>query len=201
MQRQIEINKEDSLPVVADLANAGFEVKWISDLYSKKMDYKKAVPVLLKWLPLIENLDVKESIVRALTVPSAKPVAAPELISEFKKANSESTSFKWAIANALAIVADDSVFPEIVRLVLDTRHGKAREMLAVALGNMKDPQAQDILIDLLDDDVVTGHAIMALGKLRSKRAHHKIESYLLHPKPWVRKEAKKALSRIDNVKG
>ena len=48
------------------------------------------------------------------------------------------TSFKWAIGAALWVVADDGVFEQVVELVQDKRHGKAREMLAVALGNMRD---------------------------------------------------------------
>ncbi len=201
-QRQltIAINKRDSAPVLADLAQAGFVIEWISDLYSKRYNYKSAIPILLRWLPLIENVNVKEDIVRALSVPWAKPIAAPTLIYEFRKMQNESiTGIKWAIANALSIVADDSVFTDIVDLAQDSQHGTARQMLAVSLGNMKDPRAQDVLIKLLDDDKVAGHAIMGLGKLKSKKAHQAIERFLSHPKTWVRNEAKKALAKIDKA--
>jgi len=198
-QRQliIEVNRQDSAPVVSDLIEAGFDVEWISDLYSKRYNYKDAIPILLRWLPKIDNLDVKESIVRALSVPWAKPIAASILIEEFHKMPNESnTGIKWAIANALSIVADDSVFAEIVELLQDTRHGASREMLAVSLGNMKDPSAQDVLIGLLDDNQITGHVIIALGKLKSEKARPAIEPFVSHPKAWVRKEAKKALLKI-----
>ena len=197
-QRIIAINRQASAPLLTDLAQAGFDLEWVSDLYSKKLNYKDAIPVLLQWLPRIENLDVKEDIVRALSVPWAKPVATRTLVSEFRKMQNESnTGIKWAIANALSVVADDSVFTEIVDLVGDPRHGKAREMLAFSLGNMKDPRSQDVLISLLDDDEVAGHAIVALGKLKSKKAYSAIKRFLTHPKTWIRKEAKKALARID----
>jgi hypothetical protein len=199
-QRLIAINSEASAPVLADLAEAGFNLEWISDLYSQKLNYKGVIPILLEWLPRIENLDVKEDIVRALSVPWAKSVAAPLLVSEFNKLEDESnTGIKWAIANALSVVADDRVFTEIVSIVNDRRHGKAREMLAISLGNMKDPRAQDVLIGLLGDEVVVGHAIMALGKLKSKKARQEIESFTTHSKSWVRMEAKKALAKIDKA--
>ncbi len=201
-KRSIVINSLASAPVIADLAKAGFNVKWVSDLYYSRLNYKGAIPVLLKWLPQIDNLDVKESIIRALSVPWAKPKAAPALIAEFDKLPGPSnTGIKWAIGNALSIVADDSVFTEIVNLVSDRQHGQAREMLALSLGNMRDPRAQDVLIDLLDDEEVAGHAIMALGKLKSKKAYPKIEGFLDHPKAWVRKEAKRALEKIDKAEG
>lgn len=156
--------------------------------------------ILLDWLPRIDNLDVKEEIVRALSVTWAKPIAAPALVREFLRSKNEpDNGLRWTIANALSVVADDSVFGEIVNLVRDPQHGRAREMLAVSLSNMKDPEVEGVLIDLLDDEVVAGHAIIALGKLKSQKAYQKIEQFLTHPKPWVRKEAKKALIRIENL--
>lgn len=156
---------------------------------------------VLKWLPRIDNLDVKEDIVRALSVPWAKSIAAPVLIAEFYKLQNESNiGIKWTIANALSVVADDLVFMEIVDLVRDHRNGKAREMLALSLGNMKDPRAQDVLIGLLEDEEVAGHAIMALGKLKSIKAYQTIERFLNNPRAWVRKEAKKALGKIAKEK-
>jgi len=154
-QQVIEINRQASLPILVELAWAGFSLNSISDLYSERLNYRDAIPILLRWLPRVDNLDVKEAIVRALSVPWAKPSAASALIEEFRKANDpRGASIKWAIANALSIVADDSVFTEIVELVQDKGNGKAREMLAIALGNMKDSNAVRVLIDLLDDDEV-----------------------------------------------
>jgi len=192
-----ELVKKESASLLADLAQMGFVVDWVSDLYTKKLNYRKAIPVLLDWLPRIENIDVKESLVRALSIPSAKSIAALPLIEEFKKARPESSSLKWAIGNALSIVADDNVYEDVSRLAQDRQHGKAREMLVLALGNMKNSQAQDILIDLLNDNEVCGHAIMALGKLGSSKAYPEIEKFLENPKAWVRKESKKALLKIE----
>jgi HEAT repeat protein len=70
-------------------------------------------------------------------------------------------------------------------------------MLAVALGNMKDPRTVDLLIELLSDDQVVGHALIALGKLKAHKARRHIESLLNHPKPWISKEAQSALTKLD----
>lgn len=203
LQRQQAMAKyeRDAAPVLADLAEAGFHVESVGELYNKRLDYKSAIPILLKWLPLIGNLDVKEAIVRALTVPWAKPIAAPALLAEFHELMSEpDISIKWAIANALEVVADDNSYDEIVKLVRNPLNGSAREMLALALGKMKNPDAQNVLIDLLEDEEVAGHAIMALGKLRSVKAYNAIEKFLTYPRTWVRNEAKKALARIEKAK-
>lgn len=70
-------------------------------------------------------------------------------------------------------------------------------MVVAALGNMKNPKAKEILIELLDEDEVAGYAVMGLGKLKAKDAKVKIEPFLKHPQEWVRKEARKALAKIE----
>jgi hypothetical protein len=187
-----------SLPILAELAQIGVRVGALADLVNKPIDYQVAIPVLLKWLPKVDNLGVKEIIVRALTVKWAKPVAARPLIQEFRKApETEELGLKWTVANALSEVADASVFDDIVELVRDERHGRAREMLAVALGNMKDPRAVNVLIELLDDEQVAGHALLALRKLAPPEARSAIEPFADHPKTWIRNEARRALAKID----
>jgi HEAT repeat protein len=96
-------------------------------------------------------------------------------------------------------VADDNVLNDVVGLIRDKTYGKAREMLVVALGNMKSPDVKNILIELLDDEDLAGYAIMALGKLKCKEARSAIERFQTHPKSWVRREAKKALARINKT--
>lgn len=198
-QQIITANREASKPVLAELSQAGLEVEWISDLYNRGVDYRRAIPILLRWLPCVENPAVKEAIVRALSVPWAKHTKAPTLlVEEFRRSKSD-FGLNWAIGNALSVVADDDVLNDIVGLIRDKRYGKAREMLVVALGNMKTPDVKNTLIDLLEDEDLAGYAIMALSKLKTKEARPAIERFLNHPKSWVRKEAKKALVKIDKT--
>jgi hypothetical protein len=196
-QKIIQQNIQGEIPVLKDLAQVGYHLGSISDLRSGKYKYQVAIPVLMHWLPIVQNRDIKEEIVRALSVPWAKPVAALPLINEFKQADPDELELKWAIGNALSVVADDSVFSEIVELVQDRQHGQAREMLAVALGNMSTAEAVDVLIELLDNNDLVGHALMGLSKLKAEKARIKIDPFLNHPKAWVRSTAKKALYRID----
>jgi hypothetical protein len=51
----MEINSLASTPVIADLAEAGFYLEWVSDLYFRKLNYKNAIPVLLKWSRLSQE--------------------------------------------------------------------------------------------------------------------------------------------------
>jgi HEAT repeat protein len=158
------------------------------------------VPVLLRWLPVVSDRQVKEDLVRALSVPWARPVAARPLIDEFERVDERvdptGTGLRWAIGNALSIVADDSVFDDLVRLVEDRTFGKARQMVVLGLGRSKRPEAVSVLIGLLDDEDVSGHAVKALAKLGVEEARPALERMVNDPRAWVRNEAKKALSRL-----
>ena len=200
-QAAIQENRRVEAPIVQELRRAGYDVDSLHalmDLFEQSGEpYTEAVPILIQWLTRISNADVKGAIVDTLSVPWAKQ-AALALAQEFASLPDTPawSSCKWAIGNALSVVADDSVLKEIVGLVRDKRHGKDREMVALALANMRNEQAVDVLIELLDDEQVAGHAVMALRKLNAKRAGPYLERFLSHPQRWVRKEAEKALKKL-----
>lgn len=195
--RDFEALRVASAPILAELEREGFKVSSIGELAQSGVSYENVVPALVRWLPMVANPQLKEALVRALSVPHAKPGAAPVLVAEFQNASRDQVALKWAIGSALEVVADDSVFAQVVALVRDRTHGRAREMLALALGNMSDARAVDVLLDLLNDGEVAGHAIMGLGKLGASRAREPVAHFLSDPRAWVRREAKRAIGRID----
>lgn len=187
-------------PLLRELAASGFNVQSLGELRQMGAEYPAAIPILVKWLPKIEDAQVKEDLVRTLSVPWAAPGAVPALIAEFRRADGQQhDGLRWAIANGLAVTVDDAVFDQLVALVTDKKYGKSREMLTVALGNCRDPRAVDVLIALLADEQVVGHAVMALGKLKPKTARPHIQGLLNHPVDWVRAEVTKALAGIDGL--
>lgn len=197
--REIEEGRRAATPILDDLAKLGVHLSSLADIPKLGNAAKDTIPILLKWLPVVSNRGVKSEIIQALSTPISKPQAAAGLIEEFKKAKSGEFDLKWSIASALEVVADDSVFQDIETLVQNKSHGRTREMLAVALGNMKNPRAVSVLIDLLKDSDVAGHAIIGLGKLRPPRARAEIEPFLNASRLWVREEAKRAMANIDRV--
>jgi HEAT repeat protein len=181
-------------PLVERLREAGYDVDSVWDLFNKKLDYHAAIPMLMEWLPQATDRRVKESLVRALSVRWAKPQAAPLLISQFRDLDDDPQSgLRWAIGNALDVVADDSFCADLVELARDRRYGSAREMIVLALGKMKKARPVEVLIELLDDEVVAGHAVAALARLKAPEAAEALQPFLHHPKTWIRQEAGKAL--------
>lgn len=186
--------------ILAELAAAGYRVRSLAALRHSGAPYRDAVPVLLRWLPRATDPKLKGEIVRALTVPWARPAATKPMIEEFRRADASvdptGTGLRWTIGNALEVLADDSSFDELAELARDSRYGKARQMVVLGLGRSKRPEAAEVLIGLIEDPEVDGHAVKALGKLRAPAARVALESKCDDKRAWVRREAKKALARL-----
>lgn len=83
---RIAQNRLDAAPVIEALRDRGLAIDSVADLFNMKMNYRRAVPVLIEWLPVVTNDDVKSDIVRALSVEWAKGTAAPKLlVTEFEE--------------------------------------------------------------------------------------------------------------------
>ena len=188
---------------IADMAEVGLAAESPWEFVHMRRPYRAAVPVLLAWLdradddvPAVDRAKFREGLVRALSVKEARGVAGPALVREFYRPGA-SADYRWVVGNALEVVADGSVFPDLVGLVRDQTFGRDRQMAVLALARIKDPQAIEVLVELLDDEDVAGHAVMALGRLKARPARSAIERRLDDSRPWVRKEVKKALLKID----
>lgn len=179
------------------LAAVGYDVESIADLRNSGVRYRDAIPVLLSGLQRSGDQKVKEEIVRALSVPWAKPAATGPLIEEFKQVEDETgLGLRWTVGNALEVVWDDARFDDLVSLARDATFGRAREMVVLGLRRSKKPEAGAVLIELLADPLVSGHAVTALRKLRIPEARPGLERMLGDDRAWVRNEAKRALAAL-----
>lgn len=179
-------------------------------IYAPQFDYAAAAPILIRWLRRAKTSLIKERIVRSLTgEKAATPDALKPLVIEFREAPDEDWALKWAIGNALSTLADASIVDDLVELASDRRHGKDREMLMDALARTKDERALALLVELVDDDEVAGHAISALRRLGSKsslpyleRARPALERQARSGvTPIAKKQAAAALDRLETTSG
>ncbi|MEL6340577.1 MAG: HEAT repeat domain-containing protein [Myxococcota bacterium] len=190
-------NEADATPILKELEAVGLKVDSVADLFNRKMDYRRAIPILTSWLHKISNANVKQDLIRALSVKWAKQ-SAPLLVVEFERAyDPKGTGLRWAIGNALEVLASDKIADQMIRLATDRRYGRAREMVVLGLGRLKnDERVVDVLLALLDDKDVAGHAVMALGRLGAQRAKQPLERFAQDERQWVRREAEKALRKL-----
>lgn len=192
---------QTELRLVTELVRArGLQIHELQDLMKGRLPPAIA-PVLIMALAEVETATVREIIVRALTDPAARGLAAEPLIRELGRAKEEKDELlAWAIGNALCQVADESISDDILEALRDPTLGSARETLAESLGRVqKRTVVVQTLVELLEEGQITGHAIRALGKLGAWEARAAVEQFLTHPMPWVRKEAQKALERMEKA--
>ena len=188
--------------LVEELAVAGFELESIDQLVNSKRRYARAIPILLRTLPAINDIATKESIVRALAVPEARGMADRTLLAEFRRvpADPRGLLLKWAIGNALSVVASPRSFSEIASLIEDEKNGMSREMLVVSLARMSPTDAVPLLLDLVRKNHFVGHALIALRRLGAVNAERDVAALTKHEVAWVRNEAKKTLATFRRLR-
>jgi len=179
--------------LVEDLKKVGIYISSVWDLLKRSDNYNEALTILIDYLKKAEDVRLKEGIVRAMGVKGFN-AAVPLLIAEYKI--SDHDGYKWAIANTLEIIAPKESIDELNEIMADRKHGDARQMIALALGRIKDESSVNILIESLNDSDVYLHSIAALGKIGDKTAIEPLKPFLYHKVRGVRKEAEKALKRI-----
>lgn len=208
-------------PILRELVRLGYDIDTLDDLRHQGKSWKSALPTLLRWLPRIDDPHVKDGILRCLSVPWVGNNATAELIEEFRRyapilPNPASVrvgskmrdlsdeekkagpffSLAWAIGNALSIVDVTGFEGQIIELCRNPKYGMARQMLVLSLGRLGGSVAEETAVELLSDEGVQLHAVIALGRMKSKRALFEVEKLLADKRPAVRKEARKAITRI-----
>ena len=184
-------------PLFQELAAAGIGVASFREIANRGVRAAAAVPVLLRWLHATPPGSLKTAIHSCLSKlpPSADTVQG--LIKEFTALEGAGAEgIKWQIGATIAEHASLVAYEDFAALAEDPRHGSARQMLVLALGKMKNPAAIELLIRLLSDDEIAGHAVCALATLAPPSAAPDLKKFTRDPRPWVSKAAIQALSRI-----
>jgi len=136
-QNKIEAQlRAEEKPLLAALADAGVRVNSVWDLVNSKSNYGSALPVLANHLRLAYHPKIREGIARALTVKQARGIAGKVILNELKSPNDRNPEVHWALANALAQVADISMIEEIKEMVADARYKDVHRILKLALRNL-----------------------------------------------------------------
>ena len=188
--------KLDKERLIHDLKAAGVEVSSINDLMKMKASDRELIPIILRHLQEINDETDKEFLVRCLGVKGFYE-ATRTLLVEFR--NASNLTYKWAIGNSLSIIRDRSAFDEYVSISRDRNNGISRQMIVVTLGLLKDERAIPVLIELLNDPDVAGHAISALSNFPDPAIIPHLRPFLESKVKWIRNEAGKSIAKIERL--
>jgi HEAT repeat protein len=177
----------------------------IDELIHTSKSYSDLIPVLIDLLKseVFSDLDTRGAIVRALTVKEARKTEATDvMIKEYNELkDKDGVEYGWELGNAIGFTMGSQHADAVIKIVKNKNNGASRQMLVHFMSRLKNNEkVVDVLIDLVNDKDVTGHALRALGNLRAEKARAKIESRTNDPWPFFRKEAKNALAKLDKAK-
>jgi len=127
-----------------------------------------------------------------------KTSTAKEIINLYYRPDLNDSN-RWAIGNTMAVIANDEVLEDIIKIVDDEKNGQSREMFVVSLSNMKDPKVVPYLVKLLDHPELAGHALVALNKLKAVETIEAVRRLENHPRTWIRNEAKKTVRKFEKI--
>jgi hypothetical protein len=125
----------EQAPLRRDLAAVGLAVSNLSELLKISAPYPNAVPVLLQHLKTVRHPVLRQTLARALTVQEAEGVAGGPILRELEREQDHQA--RWAMANALTIVAVPGDADGIAALIDDPSYADVRERLTQALKNLR----------------------------------------------------------------
>ncbi|MDB5337688.1 MAG: hypothetical protein JWN70_3307 [Planctomycetaceae bacterium] len=185
--------------VLTDLAEVGFTVGSLSELRDSGVRYAKAIPVLISALLEAETPRDIELLARTLGTSWAGEAAFKALLWRYESLEGNGSSFdsaRWAIGNSLEIMWDDRHFDQLARIAAESSNGRSRQMIVLGFGKSKQPDAVPLLLNLVHDPDVDGHAVLALVRHKDPRSREALQSKIRDSRAWVRKAALRGLQHI-----
>lgn len=178
----------------SEIRELGYSFSSIDELKRIDNKNKDVIPIIIRHLSQITDVNHKEFLVRCLGVKGFNTASIP-LINEFKK--STNNSYKWAIGNSLSLIHDKSSLNDLLEIVADKKHGMARQMIVDGLGKFKEKKVIPVLVGLLEDTDVQGHALSALSKFKDPVLIPYIMPFVNHEITWIRNTAKRTISKLE----
>jgi hypothetical protein len=181
-------------PVLDDLRELGFVASSLAEFVRAYAPLPtEASAALLKHLRAADDDSLREPIVRALggAGEGFDPTALRDL---FEATTSE--GLRWAIANTMAELRPLLLRDWLGRALMTVRYGKAREMLAVAVGRtLPAAEACHLLMEVYDQ--LPGHVAMALAECGGAAEAAFLRTRQPASAGWVKKEIDGAIKMIE----
>lgn len=194
------MTKEEQKEMLKEINMCGYNFKTLNDVKKIGKKDKILIPILLKWLKNSKDLQDKSWIARYLTVKGYTE-ATEELLKLYMEMDEYGKGDRWAVGNAIGVIADERYIEEYIKIALDKKNGNSRQMIVYEMGSYKDNEKiKRTLLKLLKDEEVNGHALHALSKFKDKKLIKKLEPFLEHKMTWKRNEAKKTIKKLEKLK-
>lgn len=107
----------------------------------------------------------------------------------------EENALAWSICDNLFHLKCRAFQEAYIAAASRKELGKARQMLFLLFGSLRDPAYLPVLLDNLDDKSVNGHVLSALSRYKNPELDMYFPPFLDDPRAWVRKIAEKRVGK------
>ena len=94
-------------------------------------------------------------------------------------------TYLWHYADFLYLLKDYSRLNDYISIVMDRTYGKNREMLILLIGESKSLSVVPYLLDLLQNEEILGHVLIALSNFTIPEILPIMKKYTNHKIKWI----------------
>lgn len=153
----IELENE----MLKELKKHGYGFYSIYQLILLTEKEKKVIPIILKYINLIQNKKDRETLVRFLGVRGFNE-AVNFLIREFYK--NDDDDYRLAIANTLSLIQDENLLDELIKIIRNESFKMSRVPIIYRLYKYRKNKVKKVLEELLNDENLKEYAEHALER-------------------------------------
>ena len=179
-----------------ELLDLGFNFQVLNQAEGLLPRYKDTVlPVVIKYYRIAKLKNEKQYLLGWFHHRGLEEVI-PMLLEDYYSNNVDID--RWAIGDRLYQVRSKKYVDDYIKIISNPAYGQDRQMVILLIGKLKIESAIPILIDLLEDEGVRLHAIIALGDFKREDLRPYFKRFENSKHPGWRKYAKAALKKLDS---
>lgn len=179
-----------------ELLDLGFNFQVLNQAEGLLPRYKDTVlPVVIKYYRIAKLKNEKQYLLGWFHHRGLEEVI-PMLLEDYYSNNVDID--RWAIGDRLYQVRSKKYVDDYIKIISNPAYGQDRQMVILLVGKLKIESAIPILIDLLEDEGVRLHAIIALGDFKREDLRPYFKRFENSKHPGWRKYAKAALKKLDS---
>ena len=185
-----------------EIRDCGIKFETVSKIASFVHKYNNSlIPIAVKYYNLSKNRqsDNEQNYFLSFFCIKGLDSLVPMLLNDFTQPTTTNLT-RWFISDCLYHIRSMHYMDDYLKNVSDNKYGKNRQMIILLLGLLKDDRAIPILLNLLDDEDVTLHTIMALGNYKKEVFRCIFEKYAKSDNCVLRQNAIKAIKKLEKNK-
>lgn len=195
-QRYIEEHPNSLIPpFLLELRELGYEFE-IPDQVKGFLPKHKAtiLPLATKYYQQVKYFNEKDYFMSFFHFKGFEEVI-PMLLADFYSDIPQLT--RDFIGDTLYQIRSKKYIGDYLEIITNVEYCHSRQMVVLLVGKLKVENAIPILIKLLEDDDVKGHAIAALGEYKKEEFRKHFERFQDNKNSFIRREALKALKKLE----